>query len=171
MDGSLSIPYVFRNSEGMPMAPVDINQVADWFINRVDRDAGDSITHLKLQKLLYFAQAWHLANKGLPLFETDFQAWAHGPVARPIYDRFKGNSWDALEEVDAPSIPPQIEGYLEKVFAKYGQYGAKYLEKLTHEHEPWIEARGDIPPEERCENVISRKTMRDYYGAKIGKTW
>jgi len=53
----------------------------------------------------------------------------------------------------------------------YGKYGAKHLEHITHGQDPWIEARGDIPPEERCENIISKKSMREYYGKKIGKTW
>ncbi|HEY0033778.1 MAG TPA: type II toxin-antitoxin system antitoxin SocA domain-containing protein [Devosia sp.] len=148
-----------------------VDKIADWFINRVDRDSGEAITHLKLQKLLYFAQAWHLANKGEPLFDAEFQAWAHGPVTRPIYDRFKGQGWDALEAVDPPKLSKKVENYLEKVFETYGKYGAKYLERLTHKHAPWIEARGDAAPEERCETVISKKSMRDYYGQKIGKDW
>lgn len=153
------------------MAKADINDVADWLINRVDRDAGDTITHLKLQKLLYFAQAWHLANKGKPLFEGDFQAWAHGPVVRKIYDRFKGNRWAALDVVDAPKITKGVERYLQQLFDIYGELGAKALERLTHEHTPWIEARGDCAAEERCETVITQVSMRDFYGAKIGKKW
>lgn len=154
------------------MATADVNKIADWFINRVDREAGDTITHLKLQKLLYFAQAWHLANKGEPLFDADFQAWAHGPVARPIYDRFKGQGWEALDAAPVPpKVPKTIEGYLEKIFDMYGKYGAKHLERLTHQHDPWVNARGGIPPEERCENVISKESMRDYYGKRIGKVW
>jgi uncharacterized phage-associated protein len=154
------------------MATLDVNNVADWFLNRVDRDAGEAITHLKLQKLLYFAQAWHLANKGEPLFDAKFQAWAHGPVTRSIYDRFKGQGWDALDAVDKPpKVPKKVANYLEKIFELYGKYGAKHLERLTHQHDPWIEARAGFSPEERCENIISNRSMRDYYGKKIGKAW
>ena len=152
--------------------PTKINDVADWFINRVDRDSGETITHLKLQKLLYFAQAWHLANKGTELFEDEFQAWAHGPVARSVYDRFSGQAWDPLDVVEAGSkIPKKIDSYLEKVFEKYGMYGAKYLEQLTHEHDPWLNARGDLPKEARCETIIPKTVMRDFYGDKIGKKY
>lgn len=156
----------------MAAPATDINKVADWFISRVDREAGDAITHLKLQKLLYFAQAWYLANRGEPLFSADFEAWAHGPVARLIYDRFKGQSWQPLDPAEKPTaLTPTIEGYLEKVFEKYGNYGAKYLENLTHAHAPWKEARGDLPPEARCENIITKESMRDFYGSQIGKAW
>lgn len=154
------------------MATLDVNKVADWFLCRVDRDAGEAITHLKLQKLLYFAQAWHLANKGERLFDADFQAWAHGPVTRSIYDRFTGQGWSSL---DAPAKPPKLPkeavGYLKKVFDLYGKYGAKHLENLTHKHDPWIDARGGLPPEARCDTIISDESMRDYYGQKIGKKW
>ena len=154
------------------MAPINVNLIADWFLNRVDRESGDAITHLKLQKLLYFAQAWHLANKGSPLFDDEFQAWAHGPVVRSIYDRFKGQSWGGLDCVEPNGdVPKKITNYLEKVFEMYGKYGAKHLEALTHKHSPWIDARGGIATEERCENIISKESMRDYYGEKIGKVW
>jgi uncharacterized phage-associated protein len=154
------------------MTAPSVNMVADWFLSRVDREAGDAITHLKLQKLLYFAQAWYLANKGKPLFAAKFQAWAHGPVVREIYDRFKGQGWAGLE---APEQPPKLGkatvDYLEQVFGIYGKFGAKHLEELTHQHAPWVEARGGIDPAARCETVISEESMRDYYGKKIGKTW
>lgn len=149
-----------------------VNDVADWFINRVDRESGDSITHLKLQKLLYFAQAWHLANRNKPLFKDDFQAWAHGPVVRAIYDRFRGQSWEPLAPVESqPNLSESEAALLEQVFETYGQYGAKYLENLTHKHQPWRSAREGLSPEERCETVITKKSMRDFYGKKIGKKW
>lgn len=153
-------------------SPAKINAVADWFINHIDRDSGETITHLKLQKLLYFAQAWYLANTGGKLFEEDFQAWAHGPVARSIYDRFTGRAWEPIEVVDAPEkVSKEVAEYLQKVFQKYGIYGAKKLEKLTHSHAPWQDARGGLPAEARCETVISKSAMRDYYGKKIKKSW
>lgn len=154
-------------------APLTANDVADWFINRVDREAGETITHLALQKLVYFAQAWYLANRGKPLFEEDFQAWAHGPVIRSLFDRFKGRAWEAIPAVDdAKEItgPPRV--LLENVFEKYGGYGAKTLEKMTHRKKaPWAQVRGDLPAEARCETIIPKDTIRDYFGGKIGKTW
>jgi len=150
----------------------DVMDIADWFINRVDREAGEAITHLKLQKLLYFAQAWYLANTGDALFEDEFQAWAHGPVARAVYDRFIEQKWAPIEAVENnPDMPARTERFLEAIYDKYGQYGAKKLERLTHEHAPWKDTRGDLPPEARCEKVIQKSAMRDFYGHKIGKKW
>ena len=63
-------------------SPLDM---AKWFINRVDRESGESITNLKLQKLLYFAQSYYLANYNKQFFNEEMQAWAHGPVVRECY--------------------------------------------------------------------------------------
>jgi len=143
------------------------NQIADWFLARVDRDAGDSITHLKLQKLVYYAQAWALALLGQPLFDEDFQAWAHGPVVRSLFDRFNGSGWDALDRPEsAPEIDEETEELLEEVFRVYGEHAAKTLERLTHGEAPWIAARGDCAPEERCTSVISKESMQAFYQSK-----
>ncbi len=72
------------------------NDVANWFLCNIDREAGDSITHLKLQKLLYYAQAWSLVLKGKSLFEEDFEAWAHGPVLPSIFEQYKNMGFQAL---------------------------------------------------------------------------
>lgn len=72
------------------------NDVAKWFLSRVDRDSGDSITHLKLQKLVYYAQAWNLAHFGEPLFDEELKAWTHGPVAPSVWHEYKDSRWDAL---------------------------------------------------------------------------
>lgn len=143
------------------------NQIADWFLASIDRDAGDSITHLKLQKLVYYAQAWSLALNGEPLFDEDFQAWAHGPVVRSVFDRFSGNAWGALSE------PENFEGIddsgVEKMLAEildiYGGMGAKELEKLTHSEDPWQKAREGYGPGERAEVVIPKDHMAVYYQA------
>src|SRR5258708_4115865 len=70
--------------------------VANWFLAAMDRGAGDSITHLKLQKLVYYAQAWSLALRNKPLFDEDFVAWTHGPVVKSVWRRFKGYGLDAI---------------------------------------------------------------------------
>jgi len=48
----------------MPKDRCPPSDIARWFINRADRLAGDDMTHLKLQKLIYFAQAWRRQSGG-----------------------------------------------------------------------------------------------------------
>ena len=58
-------------------------QVAEYFLLLVDDDAGDVMTNLRLQKLVYYAQAWRLAILDEALFEDDFEAWVHGIASMP----------------------------------------------------------------------------------------
>ena len=146
--------------------------VADWFLVHVDRDSGDSITHLKLQKLVYYAQAWYLANFNKPLFQEDLEAWAHGPVAPSLWQKYKDRRWDALPPPEeAPAFSDDLNAYLQAVMDNYGKFGAKFLEDMTHKEDPWKKTRGDLAPHARCSKPIPKALMRDFYGKKIKKTW
>lgn len=148
---------------------VAAKSVARWFVNHADRGAGEAITHLKLQKLVYYAQAWFLANFDRSLFEPDMQAWAHGPVLPELYFKYRGMGWEALPPERGTLPPVELSEFLTAVVEEYGQFSAKKLELLTHEELPWIEARGKLPPEAASTNTISKLTMRNYYAKKIGR--
>jgi uncharacterized phage-associated protein len=147
------------------LSPFD---VANWFVCNVDREAGDSITHLKLQKLLYYAQAWTLVLKGKPLFDEDFEAWAHGPVLRTIYDSYKGYGFEALPSCSCENdITDDVAELLGEVDRVYGEKNAKYLEALTHSEIPWKFARGSLSSEERCNAIISKESMKSFYAQML----
>ncbi|MDR1039734.1 MAG: DUF4065 domain-containing protein [Deltaproteobacteria bacterium] len=78
--------------------------VANWFIER-NRIEPCELTHLKLQKLLYFAQGWYLAYHNAPLFEDPIEAWKYGPVVRSVY--YALNDRRKNEVITEP-----IEGYV-----------------------------------------------------------
>jgi uncharacterized phage-associated protein len=140
------------------------NDIADWFLCQIDREAGDSITHLKLQKLIYYAQAWALVLLKKELFEEEIEAWAHGPVVPSVYQRFKGSGWDALETPDeCPEIKGDALKLLTEINRVYGNCGAKHLESLTHNEMPWIATRGDLPLEAACSRPIPKEVMADFY--------
>lgn len=138
--------------------------IAKWFLCAVDRESGDSITHLKLQKLLYYAQAWSLVLIDKTMFHEEIQAWTHGPVVPVVYDTYSNYHYSEIPKpAECPDIDRKYEEVLEEVMKAYGIYEAKYLEKLTHQEKPWKEARGDLPLEARCENPISLQTMKEFY--------
>lgn len=144
--------------------PYTASQIADWFLGSIDRDAGDSITHLKVQKLVYYAQAWSLALFHAPLFVEDFQAWVHGPAVYSLYKRFQSFGWEALPFPETfPNIDTKTQEILEDVLEIYGQRTAKSLENLTHREWPWQNARGERAPDERSSAIISKESMRDFY--------
>lgn len=144
-------------------------EIARWFVNRVDRESGDIISHLKLQKLVYYAQAWYLANFGEPLFDEEIEAWTHGPVVQSVWNEYKQYGWDAIPSGEEPILDSKIKDILELIFRKYGDMGAKALENMTHREDPWRKTRGNLPLEARCNKPITKKIMREFYGKKIGK--
>lgn len=149
-----------------PMPAISIHAVADYFI-RFSQEVGDPITNLKLQKLVYYAQAWHLALKGERLMPARFEAWVHGPVCVPLYQRFRRYSWNPIDEaVEKPDLPDAVEKHLREVMEVYGGMSAWDLERLTHAEEPWRIARGELPSDEPSTAVISDEEMKRFYAAR-----
>lgn len=148
----------------MTEAPYTALDIAKWFVNATDRESGDDITHLKVQKLIYYAQGWALALVGEPLFKEDLQAWAHGPVAPSVWNEYREYGYAPLPPTKSrKKIDSRTIRLLESVNENYGIYTAKKLEKMTHKEMPWIEARGDDPPEVRSTAPISKKTMKKFF--------
>lgn len=140
--------------------------IANWFLCNIDRESGESITHLKLQKLLYYAQAWYmvLSKTGEPLFGDEIQAWTHGPVVSSIYKTFAQHGFDSIPiPLDCESLDSETEHILNEVLRVYGKFDAKYLELLTHQEEPWIKTRNGISIEVRCDQPISLSLIKQYY--------
>lgn len=148
------------------MNKVTIFDVAYFFLNIVDRDSGSTITPLKLQKLLYYAQGYYLARNNKELFKEDFQAWAHGPANPEIYRKYKNyeySSIDSPSKDDVPIFKENLIDFLYVIWNTFGIYDGKYLEDLTHEEEPWINARKGYKPGEKCEVVISKNSMKKFF--------
>lgn len=137
-----------------------VREVASWFLSR------ENMTHKKLQKLCYYAQAWHCALFDEPLFQEDIQAWVHGPVIVSLYREYSKYKWDLIPSEKVPAVSEDAEMVLEAVYNTYGGFTGDQLENLTHSEDPWIEARKGLEPWESSNNVISITSMKDYYGRK-----
>lgn len=124
------------------------HDVAKYFLAQTDEDAGDLISNLKLQKLLYYAQGFHLALYDEPLFAEPIEAWTHGPVVPEVYHEYKNFGSDAIpipEDIDFSKFNEQTVDLLNEVYNVYGQFSAWKLRNLTHNEEPWKDANiGDI---------------------------
>lgn len=154
----------------MQLSHAFTSDISDVLINR-SRERGDAITNLKLQKLLYYAQAWFLALHGSELFSEDFQAWVHGPVLPSQYHRFKHNDWRPIDDqIDASRRTgnSKIDRHLEKVLDVFGVETAPALERMTHQERPWIEARRGLPASAPSKNIISKTSMKKFY-KELGK--
>jgi uncharacterized phage-associated protein len=143
-------------------------QISDWILSKIDTEAGDTISPLKLQKLLYYCQAWHLTIFGDKLMNEDVEAWAHGPVFSSQYTRFayiprNEQIKPKTINLSIPEFSEESGELLQEVLRTYGEHSASYLEDLTHSEKPWIDARGGLQPYERSNKVISEKSMIDFY--------
>lgn len=140
---------------------VEVQDVANWFLSHAP------MTHKKLQKLCYYAQAWYCAlyDKG-PLFRNEIQAWVHGPVIASLYPAYADYRWNEIPKVsfDESKFSDDVLDVLRSVYHTYSQFSGDQLESLTHAEDPWQIARGDLKPWETCTAEITPQSMRDYYG-------
>lgn len=155
------------NSEKGELNMTDIRYVAQYFLSK------ESISHKKLQKLCYYAQAWYLANHGQPMVSNRFEAWVHGPVSPDLYAQYKKWGWALIPQMpENKGCFTEVEiDLMDKVYDVYGNYTGDELEALTHREAPWKSARMGYSPSEYCRNPISMKEMKDYYGERIGKKY
>lgn len=152
-----------------------ITDVCYYIINRLTADADSDLNTLKLQKLLYYVQAWHLAFYGKPIFVGRFQAWVHGPVNREIYDLYKDQKYlysaIGVDDIKDPSFEDRLSDdeklHIDSVLDVYAKYTPSQLEYMTHREEPWIAARKDVPRFQRSENLIEESLMESYYKARL----
>jgi uncharacterized phage-associated protein len=123
-----------------------------------DDEAGDILSNMKIQKLVYYAQGFHLAIFDAPLFGEDIYAWAHGPVVPDLYHSYKRHGSGAIPKpdgIDAGIFSTDQIDLLEEVYKVYGQYSAWKLRNMTHDEDPWKNTSlGD---------AISHKALRDYF--------
>lgn len=136
--------------------------VAKYVLNK----AG-GMTTMKLEKLVYYCQAWSLAWDGIPLFAEDFQAWANGPVCPELFATHRGKFWLEANYYDGYA-PYQFAQYqvetMDAVLEGYANKEPQWLSELTHKERPWRETRKGINPGEPCDLVISKDLMQEYYG-------
>jgi uncharacterized phage-associated protein len=126
------------------------------------------ITAMKLQKLVYYSQAWSLVWDETPLFEEQIEAWANGPVVRELYDihrgKFKVYEWP---EGNPDELTRSEKRTVDRVLAFYGKMSSQELSNLTHQERPWREARKGLGPDERGFRVISLASMDEYYSSLL----
>lgn len=125
------------------------------------------MTAWKLQKLVYYAQAWSLVWDERPLFTEQIEAWANGPVVRELYDLHRGQF--QITTVNGSSArlgSTQIET-IDAVLKKYGAKSSQWLRDLTHREDPWKLARKreGLVGTERGNAVITHGDMLTYYGS------
>ncbi|MCU7816541.1 MAG: DUF4065 domain-containing protein [Candidatus Thiodiazotropha sp. (ex Lucinoma kastoroae)] len=125
------------------------------------------VTTMKLQKLVYYCQAWSLVWDEKPMFKEDIEAWANGPVVRELYESHKGQ-FDVPKGFiggDTSKLIDEQKETIDAVLTYYGLLTSQTLVNLTHAEDPWKDARKGIPETARSNNEISLASMAEYYGS------
>lgn len=136
----------------------DALTIAKWIINKIHPEP------LKLQKLLYLAQGYSYAFYDRPLFDDELEGWVHGPVVRNVYDIFKDYQYNSIDtNFEVEDLDDEAKDVVNYVIDNFSKYDAKYLEKLSHEQEPWISSRQGLDPDERSDKTISKEIIANYF--------
>lgn len=130
------------------------------------------VSPLKLQKLVYYAQAWSLALDEEPIFEEPVEAWKNGPVVRDLLKNTRNQDYvTSISSGDPSQIDEELRDTITAVIIYYGEKSGEMLQHLTHHEDPWIDARQKAQAnkisniDEKDKEIIPQKKMRDYYSS------
>lgn len=139
----------------------NVFDVTAYILNRMG-----PMTTWKLQKLVYYCQAWSLVWDDDALFPEEIEAWANGPVVRALYNVHESQyRVSSLGRGDESNLSPDQRETVEAVLEYYGDKSPQWLGDLTHMEDPWKYARMGIPVGERGSTVIPKQNMAEYYGS------
>jgi len=130
------------------------------------------ISPLKLQKLVYYAQACALALDEEPIFEEPIEAWKNGPVVRNLLENTRNQSYVTSVCSGKPYlIDEELQNTITAVLIYYGQKSGDVLQHLTHSEDPWLDARNRAQInkvssiDEKNKEIISQEKMKEYYSS------
>lgn len=126
------------------------------------------MTAMKLQKLVYYSQAWSLVWDEEPIFNERIEAWANGPVCPDLYKEHRGMfhvNPSSIFYGDSSNLTKKQTETIDSILEYYGSKTSQWLSDLTHKEEPWKNARIGYEPGEICSEEISQASMAEYYGS------
>lgn len=123
------------------------------------------MTAMKLQKLVYYTQAWSLVWDERRLFPERIEAWANGPVVPALFDAHRGQFQVAADSIpgNPGNLDPVAVETIDAVLHYYGDKSSQWLSELTHSERPWVDARCGLAPGERGSREITLAAMHEYY--------
>lgn len=165
------------------MPKIDIKVLARFILLHCIKNQ-ISVNHFKLQKLLYYSQAWHLVYFDKEdLFDELPQAWVNGPVYRSVYEDWKhiyaakgitltAEDLDNLEALysktlEALNVSESQQKFLASILNHYGLMSHEKLIMMTHREDPWNIAREGLGDFEYSEKAISKESMYEYYSKAL----
>ncbi|WP_033916605.1 Panacea domain-containing protein [Campylobacter sputorum] len=134
-----------------------------------DDEMAEYTSRLKLLKLLYYVQGYHLAMFNAPLFNDKIEAWLHGPVIPEVWkwaknygDEQMQNEALSKEQIENLNLHPQQIKLIEEVLDIYNKYSAYGLRDKTHTEIPWLESY-----EKDKNNEITQKSLKNFFSPLV----
>lgn len=149
---------------------IDVLVLSDYIIKHYG-----PMSHLKLQKLLFYCDAYHLAYFDRELVSDKFEAWVHGPVCRKVYDSFKDksvlyadisycyNEGDVDVDAEFERLTSDQKSLLNDILSTLSTWTGLELERATHSEAPWRNARIGYGEADKCEVEISKSETELFY--------
>lgn len=140
----------------------NVIDIANKIVAKTDVEHGDSISNLKLQKMLYYMQGFHLAYFNTPLFEEDIVAWQYGPVVKSVYAAFKEFGRGEIKiptDVNIINLTPKEEELFDEVYEVYNQFSAVKLMNMAHNETPWKTTE--------ISDTISKDKLKSFFKSRI----
>lgn len=126
-------------------------------------EGSEGLSNMKLQKLAYYSQGFHLAIFDKPLFDSTIEAWVHGPVVVDLYHYYKlydRNSIPFEGDISKIALTRKESNLIKKVYEVFGRYSAAQLRKLTHQEPLWKK-------HESRAGVITEDEMKVYFKTRL----
>lgn len=147
-----------HNAAGEVFGMADVHDVAAYIVEKQG-----PVSAMKMQKLVYYSQAWHLVWDEVPLFNSRIEAWMNGPVVYELYDWHRGQFSITSWRGDPSGLTKSEQETIDAVLDFYGKLSPRELSELTHRERPWQEAREGLEPTDRSSREISLDTMQEFY--------
>ena len=140
--------------------------IAQYFIKKNEKDH-KGLDNKKIQKLLYYSQAWNLVFNKKPFFSDKIEAWIHGPAILEVWKNFKDFDFTIphpeISEDSFNFLKKEEKELLDDVWRVYGKFDGDYLEVLSHNESPWQKARQGLRDVESSQNEITLDSIKEFY--------
>ena len=153
------------------ISAIDTAKLALALLKNSDDDIVEYTSRLKLLKLLYYIQGYHLAMFNAPLFNDKMEAWLHGPVVPSVYKWVKDMTDEKLqnqamndEQMGALNLHPQQTKLISEVLSIYNKYSAYGLRDKTHTEMPWLSVY-----EKDKNNEITTESLKSFFTPLVEK--
>lgn len=153
------------------ISAIDTAKLALALLKNNDDEFIEYTSRLKLLKLLYYIQGYHLAMFDAPLFKDKMEAWLHGPVVPSVYQWVKNLTDEKLqneamddEQMGALNLHPQQTELISEVLKIYNKYSAYGLRDKTHTEMPWLSVY-----EQGKNNEITQDSLKNFFTPLVEK--